>query len=90
MYRALPGMEYIGTHHTIGGWVPVGSRQRRWEWLWGHSNQCQAYDLREALIVRHENPRRTALRREQAASYYRVREELKIEDQNVLEPSADI
>ena len=88
MYRALPEMQYVGTHHTLGGWIPADHlHSRRWEWLWGHSDNCEAYDLREHLIVRHENPRRTALRRQQSAAYYTTREELGIEDQNVQIPS---
>ena len=81
-YRALPGLSYVGTHFTIGGYV-----DGEWVWLWGHPDKVPQRDLREMLIVRHENPRRVALRRELAAGYYAARDELGIESPDVLAPT---
>lgn len=83
LYRALDGLQYVGTHFHVGGRRYNGA----WEWLDG-DGKVEAYFLREELILRHENPRRVELRRQQAAMYYSARDELAIESQNVLHPTA--
>lgn len=78
-YRALPDLAYYGTHFQVGGM----SRRSGWAWLDG-PEKGSAYELRENLILRHENPRRAMLRREQASTYYSVRDALQIEDPDVV------
>jgi len=83
IYRALDGLQYVGTHFRVGGFV-----DGKWHWLYGNPAMEQAFDLRERLILRHENPRRTMMRRQQAANYYAARDELKIEDTEAPAPIA--
>lgn len=80
-YRALPGLQYVGTHYHVGGWS-LGE----WVWLDG-PGKCEAFELRENVILRHENPRRAELRRQQAATYYSTRDELAIESETVAQPT---
>lgn len=75
IYRALPGLSYRGTHYAIGAEIDG----RTTTWLWGHPDQVPELDLTAFLRVRHRNPLRPMLRREQAAGYYRARDEMRIE-----------
>lgn len=81
-YRALHGLEYRGTHYRVGGFS-----HGEWVWLDG-PGKCQAHFLRDDLILRHENPRRVELRRQQASAYYATRDRLEIESENELQPIA--
>lgn len=74
IYRALPGLTYRGTHYSVAGEIDGTTT-----WLWGHPAQVPELDLSSFLRVRHRNPLRPLQRRQQAAGYYRARDELRIE-----------
>lgn len=76
LFRVLHDMRYEGTHYSLSGNLSNGTKL----WLWGHPQAEQPFDATHSLAIRHRNVLRPKYRREQAATYYRQRDKLGIEE----------
>lgn len=76
IYRALKDMQVVGTHYTYGGF----DANDEWHWVWGpHVMGPDPAEVFSDIKIEHRSIWRDKYRRENAAAYYTIRDELNLE-----------